>query len=135
MGDGTEEAPYQIRTAEDTAIRARDFAGALVGYNLGTLTNCSVTGSVNGHNYVGGLIGRNERAIKDFGTDVTVTGSQFVGGLVGINYGGLNNCYASGSVRAYGDDGGDKAWGWDTYPQVGHAAVYQGGGRPRITAK
>ena len=95
--------------AEDAAIRARSFVGALVGYNLGTLSNCSVTGSVNGHSTVGGMIGRNEKALNDFGTDVTVSGNSAVGGLIGRNYGDLNNCYANGAVRIYGDWGGGFA--------------------------
>ncbi len=91
------------------------YVGGLVGYDsLGTLTNCSVTGtvvgSVNPNNdlgwfYIGGLVG-----IKQGGTSancsaavsvVNYSSSHFVGGLIGEDDRcNLTNCFATGGVSS-----------------------------------
>ena len=92
-----------------------DHLGGLCGWNYeGTITNCYVTGSVDGSYYLGGLCGKNGDWGNPGGTitncyaDGSVTGgvnSDYLGGLCGENYGTITNCYATGSVT-----GGDNSW-------------------------
>ena len=77
----------------------------LVASGATTLTNCYVTGVVNGDD-TGGLIGRNEGTVTVTGSYVTgeIYGdadSGGSGGLVGRNLGGgltLTDCYATGDI-------------------------------------
>ncbi len=66
--------------------------GGLVGWNTGTVSNCSSLVSVTGYNLIGGLVGNNEGTITNSFSAGTVTGiGQYlegypsVGGLVGVN--------------------------------------------------
>ena len=92
--------------------------GGLVGLNFyGSITDCSVTGSISGtDSYVGGLVGANGHWLTDGGGAITSctaavsvsgtgTGSFFyyLGGLAGLNNGGtLIACTATGSVNGTG---------------------------------
>ncbi|HOV34117.1 MAG TPA: GLUG motif-containing protein, partial [Candidatus Hydrogenedens sp.] len=45
--------------------------------------------------------------INDLGIeDCSIVANEYVGGLIGINYGAVNNCYATGSVKGYKSVGG-----------------------------
>ena len=86
--------------------------GGLAGYNDGIITNCSVTGEVEGNKgvsdiYVGGLVGLNHNngsiencyakcIVYSNGADVSV------GGLIGANYNSIKNCYAISNVAGSG---------------------------------
>jgi hypothetical protein len=108
--------------------------GGLVGWNEGTVSNSSATGSVSGYSWVGGLVGYNMGAVSnssaggsvtgrinvgglaglnDFGSSISnssaggsVNGEQEVGGLVGYNMGAVSNSHASGSVTGTGPNVG-----------------------------
>jgi len=80
--------------------------GGLVGWNQGTIANCSVTGSVNGARFVGGLVGQNMGRLTNSYATASVDGSQAIGGLAGTNHGTLNNCYATGAVSGLVSVGG-----------------------------
>jgi len=88
------------------------YSAGLVGKNQeGTVTNCYVTGAVNGSYYVGGLVGLNnwyDATLNNCYVNVNVTGSGTeVGGLVGRNnQASVSNCYASGSVTGAGSNNG-----------------------------
>ena len=86
--------------------------GGLVGYNGGSISNCSSTGiihpstnwfvglSING---LGGLAGINGGSISNCYSTCDVNGSFYqiplpVGGLVGRNSGSINACYSTGLV-------------------------------------
>ncbi len=100
-----------------------NYAGGLVGYNTGSISNCYSTGTVTGasttagglENYTGGLAGYNNGgSISNSYSTAAVTGGaagansdNYVGGLVGANDGGLvaggnagsiTNCYSTGTV-------------------------------------
>ncbi|MDR3288646.1 MAG: chitobiase/beta-hexosaminidase C-terminal domain-containing protein, partial [Peptococcaceae bacterium] len=86
--------------------------GGLVGYNYGTIENCTSAGSVkSGTSYAGGLVGiNNDGTISKSGSTVAVTGSgsYAAGGLVGYNYAAtasktalIKYSYAKGSVSGY----------------------------------
>ncbi|MDX9871655.1 MAG: stalk domain-containing protein [Clostridia bacterium] len=84
----------------------KDFAfvvGALAGYNMGNVSECSSDGTVTGGGYarVGGLIGYNYGGtISQCSSDGTVTGEgESIGGLVGKNVEGtISQCSSSGTV-------------------------------------
>ena len=83
------------------------FQGAiatLAGYNLGSISDCYVTGKATGDDDIGGLVGKNEGAITTCCTSVEVTGDKVygIGGLVGCNQGTITNCYACGPVVGRG---------------------------------
>ena len=44
---------------EGGSVSGNDYVGGLVGFNLGTITNCYSTASVSGYSFVGGLVGQN----------------------------------------------------------------------------
>ncbi|MDL2247253.1 hypothetical protein LJC05_00795 [Bacteroides sp. OttesenSCG-928-J23] len=91
----------------DCEITGDNFTSALVGkIEYGTITNCSVTGTVNGAIYTGGMVGySNGGTITACYATGTVTGTSNTGGLVGYNTGNINvitgtitACYATGDV-------------------------------------
>ena len=74
-------------------------AGALVGFNHGTITNSYVSGRVTGLIGIGGLVGINDGNIDNSYADVSVDGINSVGGLAGWNeLGHITNSYAMGNV-------------------------------------
>ncbi|NIP27033.1 MAG: PASTA domain-containing protein [Phycisphaerae bacterium] len=82
------------------------YVGGLVGYNEGDITNCHVSGHVNGHQEVGGLIGFSDdgAVVSDCSSAVMIDeGSSNVGCLIGYNYYTLLlNCCATGDVITTG---------------------------------
>lgn len=78
--------------------------GGLVGYQKGgTISSCSVSGSVNGTNDdIGGLVGRcyEVESVSNCHSTASVEGFNNVGGLIGYNSSStIENCYATGSVK------------------------------------
>lgn len=86
--------------------------GGLVGRLDGTVSNCTVSGTVIGTstgNFVGGLVGLSTGSITDSSAAVAVSSPGFGsagGGLVGINVGTIRNGSASGTVTNPGNAGG-----------------------------
>lgn len=94
---------------ENVNINGGAKTGALAGNSTGTISNCSVTGIVNGSGAaVGGLVGsHNTNQISNSYSNVSVSGSQDVGGLVGTLYGGrVKSSYAKGTVTGMNNVGG-----------------------------
>lgn len=80
-------------------------AGAVAGWNEGTIENCHVVGgSVKGDAYGGGIAGINMGTIRACSSSATVTtdgyNSSRGGGIVGDNVGTILACYTTGSVNA-----------------------------------
>jgi hypothetical protein len=87
----------------------KSYVGSLVGYNEGTITNCSATGvSVSGGNRIGGLIGytRDGTITNCRVKGGSVSGDEEVGGLVGYNGAGIENCCATCNVSGNTNVGG-----------------------------
>jgi hypothetical protein len=86
----------------NVSVTGNEYVGGLVGYNLGSIDQCSVTGTVKGNDKVGGLVGLagfDAGPITRCSTDVQITGSWYVGGLVGCNWSGaILACYSNSSV-------------------------------------
>ncbi len=118
-------------------VTGHKWVGGLLGRNSGgTITNCTVNGTIDGTSYVGGLIGTSSGgsvsgcftsgtvtsngryvgglcasaywgAIADSGSSAFVSGPEWrVGGLIGDLGSSLDRCFASGAVS-----GGDSVGG------------------------
>ena len=86
--------------------------GGLAAGNLGTITNCSVTGTVSGNgSNLGGVVATNANGtITNCSFTGTVTGgSGAVGGVVGNNGGTVSNCYAAAFVSGTASNMGGVA--------------------------
>ncbi len=81
----------------------------LIGFNEGTVENCSVNGSVDGSVNVGGVIGENSgtgsKAINCFSNTIIDSYSSS-GGIAGINEGTVNNCQSYGQISGVNNLGG-----------------------------
>lgn len=90
---------------EDVEI-TKSGCGAIARESSGTITACSVSGSVEGSSNsttqgVGGIVGRNnEGTVSGCSMEGTVTNSgMYAGGIVGYNYGGnVIDCHSSTTV-------------------------------------
>ncbi len=85
---------------------ATEYVGMLVGFNPGSVNDCSVNGTmaVSGATYIGGVIGENIGSAEKISSNVaiTVTGSKnyLVGGITGRTAGGqLSDVNVSGSIN------------------------------------
>jgi len=90
-----------IETSSEGVYSTNSRVGGLVGYNYGTVSNCSVIGNVTGADYVGCLIGMNyDGTITNSSSSGNVTSSSGdVGGLTGKNhYGIIDNCSSSSTI-------------------------------------
>lgn len=75
--------------------------GAVVGTNLGTISGCSFSGTVNGSYNVGGIAGTNEPTgmIYNCKTEGYAAGDHYVGGIVGQNLGTISYCSNTAGVN------------------------------------
>ena len=91
---------------ENVNITGSYYVGGVVGYNSGSVTACTSSGSVSGSYYVGGVVGGNFGTVTACTSSGSVSGSIYVGGVVGDNYGSVTACTASGSVEGRSNVGG-----------------------------
>lgn len=96
-----------------------NYAGGLVGSNIGTVENGRNNGTITGTNYVGGMVGDNAEnsQLTDLVNDssASITGVEYVGGIAGSNAGtiitgneeaGNANLINRGSITGYKYVGG-----------------------------
>ena len=89
------------------AVTGSDYAGTIVGYNSGIVSECCAIGSVTGTNEVGGLVGTNWRTVTNCHvTSSIITGCVAVGGLVGKNNGTVSESHSEAGVYGTGRVGG-----------------------------
>ncbi|HUV41274.1 MAG TPA: GLUG motif-containing protein, partial [Sedimentisphaerales bacterium] len=82
------------------SVSGRDFAGGLVGSNLGSVLDCYSRGDVTGTwHTVGGLAAYNGGDMSNCYSISEVNGDYFVGGLVGHNGGSVSDCYSASDVN------------------------------------
>ena len=91
---------------ENVNITGSYYVGGVVGYNSGSVTACTSSGSVSGSYYVGGVVGGNFGSVTACTSSGSVSGSIYVGGVVGDYYGTVTACTASGSVEGRSNVGG-----------------------------
>lgn len=104
-----------LATAELPAGYTFDASGLLVGRNLGSIVNCTVTGGINrtGHD-IGGVVGDNFGSLTDTFSYANVTtataptnaGGVNVGGLAGLNAGIIQRSGSLGNVSGFDRVGG-----------------------------
>ncbi|MBU7006034.1 S-layer homology domain-containing protein [Phosphitispora fastidiosa] len=90
-------------------ITGAAYVGALVAYNYGTISGCSVDGEITGTWATGGLVGQNyfDAVLEDCETSVNVTGSDYAGGLVGYSAkADISECSTSGNITGVSYVGG-----------------------------
>ena len=109
-GNGTiKNLNVNVSVTSNYASNAR--VGGIVGYNYGTVENCTFSGSVTGgkinnsnNGAIGGIVGLNESTGTITGcinnADVSGQGREklFVGGIAGSNHGVLANCTNTGTI-------------------------------------
>jgi len=99
-----------VTSGVNSYIHGSQCVGGIVGYNVGSVTGCTNSGTVSGSgSYVGGIVGQGsvDAVITNCTNSGTVSGEdQYVGGIVGENLGSVTNCTntaaVSGDVRVGG---------------------------------
>ncbi len=89
-------------------VGSADYVGMLVGWSIGSVSNCYSTGTVSGENDVGGLVGLGSGAITSSYSMGAVSGSGGVGGLVGYTgyFCSITSSYSVASVNGENYVGG-----------------------------
>ncbi|HOC58887.1 MAG TPA: GLUG motif-containing protein, partial [Smithellaceae bacterium] len=108
-------------------VSGSSYVGGLVGWNAGSITNASATGTVKDGNYIGGLVGWNAGSITNASATGTVKDGNYIGGLVGWNAGAINNSSATGAVSG-GDGGGLVSQNYGTITNSYATGTVTGGG-------
>ncbi len=93
---------------EDISITSDGYTGGIVGWNMGLIQNCSVTGKI-AANYqeVGGIVGSNQGTIENCYADIDLMGNTYTGGIAGSNkYGKVKNSYVKGTIVGSSNSGG-----------------------------
>lgn len=70
-------------------ISAKNYAGAITGYNKGEITDCTSSGVVTGVSYTGGITGLNYKNISRCSNAASIIAKSNAGGICGRN--GINN--------------------------------------------
>ena len=86
-----------------------DYIGGLAGRNLGSITNCQVTGTLRGISEVGGIAGCNWAGnVTQCMSTILASGKNTVGGLVGYStrYSHITDCGSVSTVRGDSKIGG-----------------------------
>ncbi len=93
---------------EGSIIGTRNYVGGLIGNNLGEIYSCTFQGTVSGEGQIGSLVGRNSYVVMDSHAEAQVEGISFVGGLIGVNFnnGHLENGFFEGEVTGVSSVGG-----------------------------
>jgi len=106
LGDGAQITNLSLVDADVVGTGSK--VGLLVGYNNGSISNCSSSGTVTGKHDVGGIVGYNSyhgSIITSYSTAI-ISGDSSIGGLVGRSRGNITASYSTGSVSGEGCVGG-----------------------------
>lgn len=103
---GTGGKVYDLAISGATITSASGYVGAITGYNAGTISGCTVSGSVTNTSDVynasgtGGIAGRSTCLIERCVNDAEITGCWKVGGIVGyLDEQTVVNCGNTGAVK------------------------------------
>lgn len=117
VGDGSNTVAYVNaqggKSASGSASRVS--MGVLVGYNRGTVSNCSVSGyTMEYYGYsastasLGGFVGSNYGTIRNSASDcpsirfANTNSNTYAGGFAGVNHASISDSYALGSIQVRG---------------------------------
>ncbi len=95
-----------------------DYTGGIIGHNFDSeVTDCLVSGNIEGRNSTGGIAGYNNDAIiKNCSSNVTINGIDMVGGIAGQAYHGtISVCISSSRVNGSKHLGGIVGKNTETY--------------------
>jgi|GEM_PF-5367058 len=109
---------------ENVNIIGRNRVGALVGEVYGAqISNCTVTGTVQGLQWVGGLIGINnsDGNITQCSFIGSVNGESYIAGLISTNSGSVTKCFSAGIVSAIYECAG--LIGTNTFDGISYGSV------------
>lgn len=93
----------------DVYMNCDEHIGAICHENFGTITNCSVSGSITGNVILAGLVGVNEGVIEKCvnSADIfSLSGNGCFGGIAGANHKTISCCINNGSINGTVDAGG-----------------------------
>lgn len=109
VSDGTIHN-LKLKNVQISLIGTIDYGvGALVGkLYKGTISNCSVSGSVKGEADIGGVVGIASGTLRNISADVDTTGNCTIGGICGTLYGEMEGCSSEGTVSIYSANGYDS---------------------------
>lgn len=84
---------------DNVQIQGKYWIGGLAGFlNQGSITHCSISGSVLGKARVGGLVGSNHGTIENCHANCEIESGYIGGGLVGVNTGAVVACFSEGRL-------------------------------------
>lgn len=117
VGDGSNTVAYVNAQGGNSASgsASRVSMGVLVGYNRGTVSNCSVSGyTMEYYGYsastasLGGFVGSNYGTIRNSASDcpsirfANTNSNTYAGGFAGVNHASILDSYALGSIQVRG---------------------------------
>lgn len=117
LGEECQAAPFKIGSTgvvKNLHLKTVDisgiYAGGIATDNYGTISGCSVSGSVttlSSDYYVGGIVYGNYGSVTGCYNIATVKGvNSYVGGIAGCNSGTITACYNTGALSATAPDEG-----------------------------
>lgn len=107
MSEGTPKGHIRNLHLRDIVVHGGNVVGGLAGQlGAGTITGCSVTGTIKGNEMVGGLVGWACGESESCWTMVEADGNLNVGGLIGDDDASVIHCASSGNVRGHQRVGG-----------------------------
>ena len=117
VGNGSNTVAYVNAQGGNSASgsASRVSMGVLVGYNRGTVSNCSVSGyTMEYYGYsastasLGGFVGSNYGTIRNSASDcpsirfANTNSNTYAGGFAGVNHASISDSYALGSIQVRG---------------------------------
>ncbi len=117
VGNGSNTVAYVNAQGGNSASgsASRVSMGVLVGYNRGTVSNCSVSGyTMEYYGYsastasLGGFVGSNYGTIRNSTSDcpsirfANTNSNTYAGGFAGVNHASISDSYALGSIQVRG---------------------------------
>jgi len=98
---------------ENVSIKGGHFVGGIAGLNEGSISNCYVSGKIEGKKNVGGIAGFNKSLIKSSDVNIIISAIENVGGITGVNLSkkqnrdyNFSNLSSSGEINAEINIGG-----------------------------
>ena len=76
------------------------YTGAIAGNNSGNISDCHVTGTLDGDEVFGGIVGQNKGIITNCTSAVVINSQHRAGGIVGLNKKTVSGCSFSGEIFA-----------------------------------
>ena len=108
------QAKIKNLTIKDADIKGNTYVGIISGYDYnsdaeGSISNCFLSGKVNGVKYVGGCTGYAFcGALKGISSSVDIIGGDYTGGIVGYGENKLtiSNCFVNSTISGSSYSGG-----------------------------